>query len=696
MSYQQKPPPPVPAAAATHTRAPSGELSVSTVGRKSTRQSRHSRTAAPDKCNTGAGAASGTAGGATSFASLKETTSLVVEDMLAESRFFSENPSRLLASFEPSGELIWYRILVHAMCRNVVPSLITYFEFIFLFAEVECGGILGTGEFGIVYAISAIKSVGDGGDDDRPFAPLSTSRDRTPSTASLPSLPPRSPAFPPKTVTVVSTSSIVEGIANMPTLVGDCGNDGAGGGDSTSSSAVEVPRPDLSRRMSASIHTRGTTTSRARSPSPAAVALRHRRDNSDDSNCNSNNRKPPPPPHPQPSHARTTSVVTFGSSSIVGSFGAAGGGGGSTITDGFGGSKVDPFDEIFSDIDPDEDPLYDNLDMTANENRHDSTKSYQQRMELRRRMAAHCIARSGDARYALKKLKTNALVQTDAVLDLACEARFLASIHHPNIIRLRGTVGEPGTPHFAIVLDRLTETLVEKLEEWKEEGQPKSRGLEKIFGGIFCRETRPSPKIWADRLLAAFDIARAMRYLHQKRILYRDLKPENIGFDVHGEVRIFDFGLAKELKPRDLVSKPDSYEATGLTGSRRYMAPECVKCLPYGFSADVYGFSILFWQMLALETPFDNYDAAKHFDQVVVKGKRPPRKSNIIPARWYDFLEDGWSADPRKRPNFASICTLLQDELHALAGSSDSIDNRSVFLTQRSLQSLLTLDRAEK
>ena len=59
-------------------------------------------------------------------------------------------------------------------------------------------------------------------------------------------------------------------------------------------------------------------------------------------------------------------------------------------------------------------------------------------------------------------------------------------------------------------------------------------------------------------------------HLHHNRILFRDLKPENVGVDVRGDMRLFDFGLAKELKVRDLVKAPDEYTATGLTGSRVY------------------------------------------------------------------------------------------------------------------------------
>ena len=59
------------------------------------------------------------------------------------------------------------------------------------------------------------------------------------------------------------------------------------------------------------------------------------------------------------------------------------------------------------------------------------------------------------------------------------------------------------------------------------------------------------------------------------------MKPQNVGFDIRGDIKIFDFGLAKELKPCDREGK-DQFRTSGLAGTRRYMAPEVAQVMPYG------------------------------------------------------------------------------------------------------------------
>jgi len=114
----------------------------------------------------------------------------------------------------------------------------------------------------------------------------------------------------------------------------------------------------------------------------------------------------------------------------------------------------------------------------------------------------------------------------------------------------------------------------------------------------------------------ALGLSHICRNLHVKRIIYRDLKPENIGFDVRDDVKIFDFGLAKELRP-DMEQEDGLYKLTGYTGSLRYMAPEVAKCQPYKLAADSYLYGIMLWQLLTIESPYTNYSVKMHADLVV-------------------------------------------------------------------------------
>ena len=93
-------------------------------------------------------------------------------------------------------------------------------------------------------------------------------------------------------------------------------------------------------------------------------------------------------------------------------------------------------------------------------------------------------------------------------------------------------------------------------------------------------------------------------------------------------LKLFDFGLAKELKPKYCVSHPAypgtiAYRLTGCTGSRRYMAPEVCFGEPYNESADTYSFGILAYQVASLCVPFDGYSAERHEREVLQEGRRP-------------------------------------------------------------------------
>lgn len=75
-------------------------------------------------------------------------------------------------------------------------------------------------------------------------------------------------------------------------------------------------------------------------------------------------------------------------------------------------------------------------------------------------------------------------------------------------------------------------------------------------------------------------MALALYYLHERRILHRDLKPQNI-FLKNGRIRLGDFGIAKVLD-----STKDF--ANTCIGTPYFMSPELFKNKPYRYESDIW------------------------------------------------------------------------------------------------------------
>lgn len=278
--------------------------------------------------------------------------------------------------------------------------------------------------------------------------------------------------------------------------------------------------------------------------------------------------------------------------------------------------------------------------------------------------------------YVFKALKSDLSQNehTKGVVDLAVEARFLATLSHPHIITMRATSDvDPLEQNFFVILDRLGMTLDKQLQTWRKRVN-KSRGIKcfyfafckkvpcfSCFSCISCANKHRLHAVWMERLTVAKNIALAIQYLHSQSIVYRDLKPDNVGFNDQGDVKIFDFGLAKCLHPDDKMDN-DLYNLTGNTGSLRYMAPEVALGKPYDHRVDSYSFGILFWQLCSLTTPYSGYTCKMHSEFVVRKGNRPQPDSSWQES-WIELMTDCWAQDIFYRPNFNYIVTLLENEV---------------------------------
>ena len=280
--------------------------------------------------------------------------------------------------------------------------------------------------------------------------------------------------------------------------------------------------------------------------------------------------------------------------------------------------------------------------------------------EARRALQEHVRSETtGETRFAIKYLKNQWADQEafeTAALDLATEAELMSSIDHPNILKLRG-LATHGLDSFAtmeridgffIILDRLDQTLAEKVTQWQK--QIKSGASNNM-------------KMRMEQLKCALEVASALEYLHGEGIIYRDLKPENIGIDARDVTKIFDFGLAREL-PEEAVMD-DLFEMSGKIGTARYMSPEVYLREPYNEKADVYSFAHVLWEILATEKPYEGFTKQMHKERVIRKGNRP-----AIDPTWpfavHYLLKRAWDDDIDKRPNMTEIRVILETEYRAI------------------------------
>jgi serine/threonine protein kinase len=254
--------------------------------------------------------------------------------------------------------------------------------------------------------------------------------------------------------------------------------------------------------------------------------------------------------------------------------------------------------------------------------------------------------------YAVKYLSNRTMSDpkqyVTGACDLAGEAFLLSRLSHPNIIQLfavtSGEISEAfnKTGGFFLVLEALETTLTKELDLWS----AMQRAPIDILAKRSQRNSIPTTRF---RLDIAADVAKGMLYLHNHNIIFRDLKPDNVGIDRAGQVRLFDFGLAREVKDGRLK---------GVAGSMMYLAPETILGKFTCKSSDVYSFGILCWELMSMQPPYPDFNEPSQLQKAVsVDGHRPDLSS--VPEEVAPFISACWHSSHEARPQFVDIISSL-------------------------------------
>ena len=151
------------------------------------------------------------------------------------------------------------------------------------------------------------------------------------------------------------------------------------------------------------------------------------------------------------------------------------------------------------------------------------------------------------------------------------EARAMAQLSHPNIVRIYSLGSPDEPPHFV---------------------------MEFVEGARLLEAAQALNLEQKAELM--LKVAKAVEFLHQHQLVHRDLKPANILVGADLEPRLLDFGLARHTEGGKKLTLPGD-----LLGTPDYFSPEQARAdQPLSARSDIFSLGILLYEILTGRLPF--------------------------------------------------------------------------------------------
>jgi len=138
-------------------------------------------------------------------------------------------------------------------------------------------------------------------------------------------------------------------------------------------------------------------------------------------------------------------------------------------------------------------------------------------------------------------------------------------------------------------------------------------------------------------------------FLHARKMLHRDIKPENILHNANGEVKLTDFGIAKDLDTTIAV-------AGTFVGTVTYMSPE--RCLgeEYSLASDTWSVGMVIYELACGRYPFTNIESFPALFEQLCDKPEPRLDPALNPPELCAFVGYCLTRDLKYRPDTRSLC----------------------------------------
>jgi serine/threonine-protein kinase len=162
----------------------------------------------------------------------------------------------------------------------------------------------------------------------------------------------------------------------------------------------------------------------------------------------------------------------------------------------------------------------------------------------------------------------------------------------------------------ALTLARLNHSNIETLYGFETDGNIDFLVVEYIHGDTLASALERGPLREPELLVYAIQLASALEEAHRHDVIHRDLKPSNILITPEGQLKMFDFGLARLLSRVGESTTTATYGQT-ITGTLPYIAPEQLSGMQsVDARSDVYSCGVVLYEMATGRRPYNGDSAA--------------------------------------------------------------------------------------